>query len=57
MKMLPTKTQSHTKSFSNALHPAVETNNKVDETLVKNPAAGKKDKWQKKNNSSKTVRK
>lgn len=48
VKMLPTKTQSHAKSLFNALHPAIKINNKVDETLVKNPAAGKKDKWQKK---------
>lgn len=49
MKILSTETQSHTKSLFNALHPATKTSNKVDETLVKNLAARKKNKWQKKN--------
>jgi len=44
MKILPTAAQSHTKSLFNAHHPTMKTNNEVDETLVKNPAAEKKNK-------------
>lgn len=48
MKILPTEAQSQTKSLFNALHPTTKSNTKVDESLVKNPAAGKKNRWQKK---------
>lgn len=47
MKILPTEAQSHTMSLFNTLHPTIKTSNKADETLVRNPAAGKKNKWQK----------
>lgn len=55
MKILPAQAQWHTKSLFNVHHPTTKTNKKVDETLVKNPASGKKKNTGEKNqNYSKT---
>lgn len=48
MKILRTEAQLQTKSLFNALHPTTKSNTKVDETPVKNPAAGKKNRRPKK---------